>query len=99
MSGKVDPMQTRNYLSENKAFMKFGNLPINLMLGRFFMILYLQVVSYASFRSKNTATTLLLDFWLSYRSFNPDHMIHCRSLAPEAALGVGKKVVGFNEPN
>ena len=37
---------------------------------------------------------LLLDVCLSYGGFQPDHMINCRSLAPEATLGVGKKVVG-----
>ena len=31
--------------------------------------------------------------------FQPNHMIHSRSLAPEASLEVGKKVVGFNESN
>ena len=35
---------------------------------------------------------LLLDVCLSYGGFQPDHMIYCRSLAPEAALGVDKKL-------
>ena len=28
-----------------------------------------------------------------------DHMIYCRPLVSDAALGVGNKVVGFNKPN
>ena len=53
MSDRVEPIQTWNFLSERKASIKFGSLPFNPMLCRSFMIPYLQVVSYASSKSKN----------------------------------------------
>ena len=62
MSDLVDLMWTQNFLSKRKAFMKSGSLPFNPMLCRSFMIPYLQVVLYAFFRSKNTATDCC--FWI-----------------------------------
>ena len=55
ISDNVVPMQTWNFLSERKDFIKLESLPFNPMLSRSFMIPYLQVVSYAFSRSKNIA--------------------------------------------
>ena len=56
MFDRVEPIRTRNFLSERKAFIKFRSQLFNLILCRSFMIPYLQVVSYAFSRSKNIAT-------------------------------------------
>ena len=56
MFDRVEPIRTRNFQSERNALIKFGSLPFNPILCRSFMIPYLQVVSYAFFRSRNNAT-------------------------------------------
>ena len=56
MFDRVEPIQTWNFLSKKKAFMKFGSLPFNPNACWSFMIPYQQVVSYAFSRSKNIAT-------------------------------------------
>ena len=55
MFDRVEPIRTRNFLSEIKSFIKFGSLPFNPMLCRSFMIPYLQIVSYAFSWSNNIA--------------------------------------------
>ena len=55
MFQRVEQMQTWNFLSERKAFIKFRSLPFNPMLFKSFMIQYLEVVFNAFSRSKNIA--------------------------------------------
>ena len=56
MFDRVEPIWTQNFLSERKAFIKFGSLPFIPLLCRSFMIPNLQVVSYTFSRSKNITT-------------------------------------------
>ena len=53
---RVEPIRTRNFLSERKALIKFRSLPFNPMLWRLIMVPYLQVVLYAFSKSKNIVT-------------------------------------------
>ena len=86
ISDNVDPMWTRNFLSETKAFIKFGSLPFNPLLCWSFMIPYFQVVSYAYSRSKNIVTrcrfwmfaSLIEDSYLTIRSIVD--LWHCESI-------------------
>ena len=82
MFDRVEPIWTRNFLSERKAFIMFVSLPFNPMLCRSFMIPYFQVVLYAFSRSKNIAKRCIC---IIASCIEASNLIHCWYLAPKAA--------------
>ena len=98
MFDRVEPMRTKNFLSERKALIKFGSLPFNRMLCRSFMI-YLQVVSYAFSRSKNIATRYcfcIIASRMEVSNLTTWSIVDLRLLKPHWKLV--KKIIGLYEP-
>ena len=100
MFDRVEPIRIQNFLSERKAFIKFGSLHFNSTLCWSFMIPYLQVVWYTFSRSKNIATKCCfckIAFRMEVPNLTTWSIVYLRPLKPHWKLV--KRLLYFMTPN